>query len=71
MGALDRREAPWARRRRLGLSDDDVRLALALMLDYGLSSREVAEKFNVDPSTVRQWLRRTRLRAERGSRDRV
>lgn len=65
MSVLDRREAPWARRRRLGLSDDDVRLALRLLLEYGLSSREVGEKFGVSSVTVRQWLRRARLRAER------
>lgn len=66
MNVLEHREAPWARRRRLGLTDDDVRLALALMLEYGLSSREVAEKFGVSSVTVRQWLRRARKRAERG-----
>ena len=62
MGALDRREAPWDRRRRLGIDDADVRLALELLLEYRLSSREVAEKFGVDASTVRQWRRRARLR---------
>ena len=61
MSVLDRREGPWDRRRRLGISDDDVRLALQLLLEYRLSSREVAEKFGVDASTVRQWRRRARL----------
>lgn len=63
MSVLEHREAPWARRRRLGLSDDDVRLALQLLLEYRLSSREVAEKFGVSPACVRQWKRRrARLR---------
>ena len=61
MSVLEHREAPWDRRRRLGISDDDVRVALVLIEHYGLSSREVAEKFGVDASTVRQWRRRARL----------
>lgn len=65
MSALDRREGPWTRRCRLGIDDADVRLALALVLDYGMSSREVAEKFGVAPITVRQWCRRARLREGR------
>ena len=58
MSVLEHREAPWDRRRRLGISDDDVRLALALVLDYGMTSREVAEKFGVSAACVRQWKRR-------------
>lgn len=66
MNVLEHREAPWNRRRRLGLTDDDVRLALTLMLEYGMTSREVAEKFGVSAACVRQWLSRARKRAERG-----
>lgn len=58
MSALDRREAPWDRRRRLGIDDADVRLALALVLDYGLSSSQVGAKFGVSGACVRQWKRR-------------
>jgi len=46
---------PW----RKGLakcSDHEVALAIALVEQHGLSSRVVAEKFEVASSTVRMWV---------------
>jgi len=41
-------------------TDDDVALAIALVEQHGLSSRVVAEKFDVSSSAVRRWVARSR-----------
>lgn len=38
-------------------TDHEVTLAVELVLVHGLSRRAVAKKFDVNPETVRRWVR--------------